>query len=195
MEFLQNYSPPKRRPPLTNRMRFKLQLSVSMNIFCTPHLPFHPGIVPAIHLLIMVIHSSILLIEDSPGERELFRLALVQTGLDVTLFAEQDSEEAFHFLNNHSDIPSLILLDWHLGKQRGDEFLKQLRADTRLAAVPVVVFTTSDDTSDLSLAYANGANGYVVKPGTFAELIQCTTDICRYWLNRNRVPHMVGTPC
>jgi DNA-binding response OmpR family regulator len=143
----------------------------------------------------MVIHSSILLIEDSPGERELFRLALVQTGLDVTLFAEQDSEEAFHFLNNHSDIPSLILLDWHLGRQRGDEFLKRLRADSRLAAIPVVVFTTSDDTSDLSLAYANGANGYVVKPGTFAELIQCTTDICRYWLNRNRVPHMIGTPC
>ena len=143
----------------------------------------------------MTTHLSILLIEDSPGERELFRLALVQTGLDVTLCTEQDAETAFHFLNTHSDLPSLILLDWNLGKQRGDEFLKRLRADSRLAAIPVVVFTTSDDASDLSLAYANGANGYVVKPGTFAELIQCTTDICRYWLERNRVPHMVGTPC
>ena len=144
----------------------------------------------------MVTHPSILLIEDSPGERELFRLALVQTGLEITLLAEQDAEAAFQFLNNHSsDLPSLILLDWHLGKQRGDEFLKRLRADSRLAAIPVVVFTTSDDASDLSLAYASGANGYVMKPGTFAELIQCTTDICRYWLNRNRVPHMIGTPC
>ena len=147
------------------------------------------------HLFAMVKHPSILLIEDSPGERELFHLALVQTGLVVTLYAEQDAEAAFQFLNNHSDIPSLILLDWHQGKHRGDEFLKRLRTDSRLVAIPVVVFTTSDDAFDLSLAYANGANGYVVKPGTFAELVQCTTDICRYWLNRNRVPHMVGTPC
>jgi len=143
----------------------------------------------------MVTHSSILLIEDSPGEQELFRLALKQTGLELPLFAEQDAEAAFHFLNTHSDLPALILLDWHLGKQRGDEFLKRLRADSRLAAIPVIVFTTSDDASDLSLAYANGANGYVVKPGTFVELVQCTSDICRYWLDRNRVPHMIGTPC
>ncbi len=184
----------------------------------------------------MVQHHSILLIDDSPGERELFRLALVQTGLDVMLSVEQDAESAFRLLEYqcsfqarsyssseggvnwsptariegaHSDraasaskgeqagypLPSLILLDWNLGKQRGDEFLKRLRADSRLAAIPVVVFTTSDDASDLSLAYASGANGYVVKPGTFTELIQCTNDICRYWLNRNRVSHMVGTPC
>lgn len=144
----------------------------------------------------MVTHHSILLIDDSPGECELFRLALIQTGLAVTLSTEQNAEAAFHFLNNHSsDLPTLILLDWHLGRQRGDEFLKRLRADSRLAAIPVVVFTTSDDASDLALAYASGANGYVVKPGTFAELIQCAGDLCRYWLERNRVPLTIGTPC
>ena len=143
----------------------------------------------------MVTHHSILLIDDSPGECELFRLALIQTGLAVTLSTEQNAEAAFHFLNNHSDLPALILLDWHLGRQRGDEFLKRLRADSRLAAIPVVVFTTSDDASDLALAYASGANGYVVKPGTFAELIQCAGDLCRYWLERSRVPLTIGTPC
>jgi CheY-like chemotaxis protein len=182
----------------------------------------------------MVTHHSILLIDDSPGERELFRLALIQTGLTVTLFTEQNAETAFHFLEDqcslqacslsspegslnwsppariegahsdraasasqgdHAGLPSLILLDWHLGRQRGDEFLKRLRADSRLAAIPVVVFTTSDDASDLALAYASGANGYVVKPGTFAELIQCAGDLCRYWLERNRVPLTIGTPC
>lgn len=143
----------------------------------------------------MVTHHSILLIDDSPGECELFRLALIQTGLAVTLSVEQDAEVGFHFLNSHADLPTFILLDWHLGKQRGDEFLKRLRADSRLAAIPVVVFTTSDDASDLALAYASGANGYVIKPGTFAELIQCAGDLCRYWLERNRGPLTIGTPC
>ncbi len=146
----------------------------------------------------MAMHSSILLIDDSPGERELFRLALVQTGLDVTLFTEQDAEATLHFLEDrahHPPLPSLILLDLHLHGEDGCALLKRLKADARFATIPVVIFTTSDDQHDLARCQANGANGYVVKPGTFAELIQCTTDICRYWLNRNRVPHMIGTPC
>ena len=146
----------------------------------------------------MLFRSSILLIDDSPGECELFRLALAQTGLDVTLFTEQDAEAALHFFEDrahHSPLPTLMLLDLHLRSQDGCDLLKQLRADARLACVPVVIFTTSDDQQDLARCHAAGANGYVVKPGTFAELIQCIADICRYWLNRNRVSHTVGTPC
>jgi two-component system, chemotaxis family, response regulator Rcp1 len=187
----------------------------------------------------MATHPSILLIEDSPGECELFRLALVQTGLDVALYTEQDAEAAFHFLRDRahhsqwsvqacssslqegglnrsptariegahsdraasastgdrSDLPSLILLDLHLRGQNGCDFLKRLRADPRFAAIPVVVFTTSDDQHDLSRCYASGANGYVVKPGTFAELVHCTADLCRYWLTWNRSLSMVETKC
>jgi two-component system response regulator len=184
----------------------------------------------------MVTHPSILLIEDSPGERELFRLALAQTELAVTLYTEQDSEAAFRFLEDRSHhsqstsqcslseaagvvstariergpsqaarcastetmpvaSPSLILLDLNLRGQDGCDFLKRLRSDPRFAALPTIIFTTSDDQHDLARCYASGANGYVVKPGTFAELFQCIHDICRYWLDRNRVLYMVETKC
>ena len=187
----------------------------------------------------MSSHSSILLIEDSPGECELFRLALAQTGLNVALYTEHDAEAAFHFLEDrvhhfqwslqarsftppegglnrsptariegaHSDrtasastgdrvgIPSLILLDLQLRGQNGCDFLKRIRTDARFGAIPVVVFTTSDDPTDLARCYASGANGYVIKPGTFELLIQCTSDICRYWIDRNRTPHMIETKC
>ena len=185
----------------------------------------------------MPTHSSILLIEDSPGECELFRLALVQIGLDVALYTEHDADAAFHFLQNRishrpelshqytpseaagvvstarvergpsqaarsastetmpAASPSLILLDLHLRGQNGCDFLKRLRADPRFAAIPVVVFTTSDDQHDLSRCYASGANGYVVKPGTFAVLVHCTADLCRYWLTWNRSLSMVETKC
>jgi two-component system response regulator len=146
----------------------------------------------------MVTHPSILLIEDSPGECELFRLALARTSLDVALYTEHDAESAFHFLEDrihHHPLPALILLDLQLRGQNGWDFLKRLRADARFGAIPVVVFTTSDDQTDLTTCYASGANGYVVKPGTFAELLQCTSDICRYWIDRNRTPYMVETRC
>ena len=146
----------------------------------------------------MVTHPSILLIEDSPGECELFRLALVQTGLDVALYAEHDAEAAFHFLMDragHESLPSVILLDWHLQKQHGDEFLKRLRVDSRFASIPVVIFTTSDAASDLATSYANGANGYVVKPGIYDQLVECVRDLCSFWLKWNRSLLMVETRC
>jgi hypothetical protein len=48
----------------------------------------------------MVTPPSILLIEDSPGECELSRLALAQIGLDITLYTEQEAEATLHFLND-----------------------------------------------------------------------------------------------
>ena len=179
----------------------------------------------------MVTHPSILLIEDSPGECELFRLALARTNINVALYTEHDAEAAFrhlevkakdevkvrssttgehqaHELLSHltscstsastlasQPLPSLILLDLHLRGQNGCDFLKRLRADAHFAAIPVVVFTTSDDQTDLARCYASGANGYVVKPGTFEELIHCTSDICRYWLKWNRSLLMAETRC
>lgn len=146
----------------------------------------------------MLPRSSILLIDDSPGECELFRLALKQTGLDVALYAEQDAEAAFHFLTNrasHKSLPLVILLDWHLGKEKGDAFLKGLRTDPRFAGIPVVVFTTSDDSSDLANSYATGASGYVLKPDTYEQLVAFVGDFCGYWLKWNRTRSMAGTKC
>ena len=140
-------------------------------------------------------HASVLLIDDSPGERELFREALIRTDLDVVLYSEQDAEAALHFLKHRPELPSLILLDWHLRHERGDVFLRRLRSERRFEAIPVVAFTTSDEVADLSAAYANAVNGYVVKPDTFEDLVQCVEDICRYWLTRNRKPYPVETPC
>lgn len=146
----------------------------------------------------MTGHPSILLIDDSPGECELFRLALGQSALDVVLYSEYDTQAALHFLTHrpsHETLPSLILLDWHLGKQNGDGFLKRLRSDTRFASIPIVVFTTSDASTDLATGYANGANGYVVKPGTFDELVRFVRDLCSYWLTWNRTLSRVETRC
>ena len=143
----------------------------------------------------MHAHAAILLIEDSPGEQELFRQALLHTDLDVTLYSEHDAEAALRFLTDGQELPALILLDWHLSHERGDVFLKRLRRHPRFATIPVVAFSTSDDIADRSAAYSNGVNGYVVKPGTFEDLGRCIADICHYWLTRNRTPYWIETTC
>lgn len=143
----------------------------------------------------MPSHSSILLIDDSPGECELFRQALALTGRDTVLYAEHDADAALHFLMNHSSLPSVILLDWHLRKTRGDKFLARLRSDAHLAAIPVVIFTTSDDMSDMTAGYSHGANSYVVKPETFNQLVRFAADFCRYWIDWNRMTTKTEARC
>jgi len=148
--------------------------------------------------ILMATSASILLIEDSPGECELFGLALAKTGVVAALHSKNDAEPALQFLTDrprHDPLPSLILLDWHLQKTRGNSFLTPMRADARIASIPVIVLTTSDDTADMMAAYAHGANGYVVKPGTFDELVRCVGDLCRYWLIWNRSLPLVETKC
>ncbi len=140
-------------------------------------------------------HPSILLLDDSPGECELFRLALAHTGVDTLLYSHQDPEAALRFLRHQTVLPALTLLDWRLQNQSGEGFLRLLKQEARFATLPVVVFTTSDDAGDMTTAYAAGANGYVVKPGTFDELVQCVGDLCRYWMHRNRVPDLVTSQC
>jgi len=144
----------------------------------------------------MQAHSSVLLIEDSPGECELFQKALLKTELDVVLFTEHDVDAALHFLSDragHAQLPSLVLLDWRLRATRGDRFLTRLRSDSRFVSLPVIVFTTSDDASDVAAGYGCGANSYVVKPSTFEDLVRCTADLCRYWIQWNRSLFMVET--
>ena len=58
----------------------------------------------------MVTHPSILLIEDSPGECELFRLALTQTELAVALYTEQDSKDALRYLESQWTAPAVVPL-------------------------------------------------------------------------------------
>jgi DNA-binding response OmpR family regulator len=78
--------------------------------------------------------SSILLIDDSPGECELFRQALTQSGYKGRLEITDGSRAAMTYLNDHvpSDEPGLILLDLKLQGERGVDVLKRLKQDARL---------------------------------------------------------------
>ncbi|HEX2056188.1 MAG TPA: response regulator [Nitrospiraceae bacterium] len=141
---------------------------------------------------------SILLVDDSPGESELFRLAWIQNGTGLLLHTESDLDRAFKFLARSfqdGTLPSLVLLDLKLHNEHGLDLLRRLRADRMFMHLPVVVFTTSDRPADVAACYAAGANGYVVKPTLFEQLVRFVNDLSRYWITWNRAPHMVVTRC
>ena len=140
--------------------------------------------------------GSILLIDDSPGECELFRQALTQSGFTGRLETAEHGSAAVSYLREHAtgDEPNLILLDLKLRGERGVDVLKQVKQEAHLAQIPVVILTSSDDTTDVRACYQAGANGYVVKPGQFDELVTLSLHLWKFWLEHNCTRRMAA-PC
>lgn len=140
--------------------------------------------------------SSILLIDDSPGECELFRQALTQSGYTGRLDIVDGGPSAMGYLNEYGqqDEPGLILLDLKLRGERGADVLKRIKQEARMAHIPVVILTSSDDAADVRTCYSAGANGYVVKPGQFDDLVTLSLHIWKFWLEHNCTRRMAA-PC
>jgi two-component system, chemotaxis family, response regulator Rcp1 len=130
---------------------------------------------------------EILLVEDSPGDVELTRLAMKEGRVANRLHVVTDGEQALDFLYRRGPfqdaiVPDLILLDLNLPKVNGREVLAQLKADEALRSIPVVVLTTSTSDEDIVRSYAAHANSYVQKPVDYEQFIRAIQQIQEYWL-------------
>jgi len=110
---------------------------------------------------------SILLVEDESALLELLRYNMEAEGFEVR--ASQDGEEALVLVQER--VPDLIVLDWMLPSVSGLEICRQLRrkADTR--NVPVILLTARGEEADRVRGFESGADDYVTKPFSPAELM------------------------
>jgi DNA-binding response OmpR family regulator len=67
-------------------------------------------------------------------------------------------------------LPDLVLLDVQMPELDGWDTLEALRAQPRLAGVPIILCTVKSAPVDLARGWALGCDGYVVKPFAIADL-------------------------
>lgn len=136
---------------------------------------------------------QILLVEDSPSDVELVRLGLAGSHLQHELHHTEDGVEALSFLRNegaHKDKPrpDLILLDINLPRKDGHEVLAEIKGDPDLLSIPVVVFTTSEQSRDIVKAYTQHVNAYITKPADASEFLAAIRGIEKFWLTMAKLP-------
>jgi chemotaxis family two-component system response regulator Rcp1 len=132
---------------------------------------------------------KILLVDDSDADVYLFQEAFRGLQNVHELEVARDGEQALQHLHaavGNKYLPALILLDLNLPKMDGFEVLRTIRADSKLRAIPVVVFSSSSDRSQVYRAYEMGANAYVVKP--MNDFVDLVGDFERFWLQRAELP-------
>jgi DNA-binding response OmpR family regulator len=85
-------------------------------------------------------------------------------------------------------MPALVMLDLDLDEGEGHRALSWIRSQPRLRYLPVVVLSRSKSQMDMRRAYDLGANSYLVKPVSFAGLVEVVKLIERFWLTLNQTP-------
>ncbi len=109
----------------------------------------------------------ILLVEDEQPLVTLLTYNLEAEGFDVE--AENRGDTAAERLRD--DVPDLLVLDWMLPGISGIELCRRLRQRQETKALPIVMLTARGEESERIRGLATGADDYVVKPFSVAELM------------------------
>lgn len=139
---------------------------------------------------------DIVLVEDNIDDAELAIRALKKNNVSsVIIHHLKDGEEALDYIfcrgvhaGRNRDFPKLILLDIKMPKVNGLEVLKQLKSDDHMKLIPVVLFTSSNQSKDIIESYQLGANSYIVKPVDYNIFMKTISDLSEYWLGVNQYP-------
>jgi CheY-like chemotaxis protein len=132
-------------------------------------------------------NDPILHLEDDLVDVGNLQRALARRGIQTPLRAFPSAEAALAWLRGRDSAlprvrPRLIVLDLGLPAMGGLEFLRTLRSDRALRAIPAVVLTASQRDSDHRRACELGVAGYFVKPIDLDRFVEAVGLIERYRL-------------
>jgi CheY-like chemotaxis protein len=133
--------------------------------------------------------AIILLVEDNRADQELICRAVKEAAIGKELRIVEDGEEALAYLFRRgkyqapaaSPKPDLLLLDLNLPRVDGYQVLEEIRADSKLRLMPVVVLTTSRQEKDIIRSYELGCNSFIPKPAGLDHFTRLFQALEEYW--------------
>lgn len=139
-------------------------------------------------MMIENLMLNILLVEDDEVDVMTVQRAFKKGNIIDPLYVAGNGLDALAMLRGEPGQPSvipperrIILLDLNMPKMNGLEFLRELRADSTIRHIPVVVLTTSNEEKDRFQAYHLNVAGYILKPVTFSIFVELMVTLNKYW--------------
>lgn len=127
--------------------------------------------------LLRIIH-----IDDSDDDALLLSRVLDKCEQPTALEWFPSATAAMRFLEiaPAAEVPDLIFCDLRMPGMSGHEFIQWLRR-SRWPTIPVVVLSSSELLEDIRVAYALGANSFLIKPLDLHEILQLIRNAVEYW--------------
>ena len=136
---------------------------------------------------------EILIVEDSAADVYLTKIALRDAKVANKIHVVEDGEEALAFLKHEGTYadaprPDLVLLDLNLPKKDGFEVLAEMKSESDLSSIPVIVVSGSAHALDIARAYGLQIAAYVVKSLRADDYFSAIRAIKELWF------HHVASP-
>ncbi len=136
---------------------------------------------------------DILLVEDNRGDVTSITQALAETDIRPDIRYVRDGIEAMQYLRREAPFedalkPAIIILDLNLPRKDGQAVLAEIKSDPTLALTPVIVFSSSDASQDISTCYALHANCYIIKPRDLPGMTETIRSLVDFWLQKVKLP-------
>ncbi|MDQ2634644.1 MAG: response regulator [Pseudomonadota bacterium] len=112
--------------------------------------------------------ARILIVEDEPNIVESLSFILRRAGFEVDTVS--DGAEALDRVRRQAF--QVLVLDIMLPGMNGLDVLKAIRSDKSLSSLPVVVLTAKGQSNDRQTAEAIGANAFITKPFSNADVVE-----------------------
>ena len=122
-----------------------------------------------------MLKHKVLIVEDETTQMELLAYNLEKEQYQV--FKAQDGEEGLLLAEENN--PDLIILDWMLPKLSGIETCRQLKRGKKTKDIPIVMLTARGEENEKVRGLDIGADDYIVKPYSLAELMARTRALIR----------------
>lgn len=112
--------------------------------------------------------THVLLAEDDDDDYYIFSLAIEQVPFTVLLTRAENGERLMKLLAEKT--PDILFLDIYMPCKDGHQCLREIRADKKYDALPIVIYSSLDDLRNIEFCYRQGSNLYAHKPSSFDEL-------------------------
>lgn len=143
------------------------------------------------------ISCTILAIEDSDEDFEALLRALKRTGVaGGDVFRCETGEEALDYIFRTGRFlspecaprPAIVLLDLNIPGTDGLGVLTRIKGNDNTKDIPVIIFSTSENYTDVGRCYLSGANAYIKKPQDLESFYSVIARIKEFWFNTVILP-------
>lgn len=124
----------------------------------------------------MADELNIFYADDDPDDLEFFRDVTATINKPIRVFTHECGENLIEALKKYPPSAEIIFLDLNMPGKDGYDILQEIRNSDQLKNVPVVIFSTTNDTFSVAKSMKMGASFYVKKSNSFEGLKRSIED-------------------
>ena len=131
---------------------------------------------------------NVLVVEDSDNDYFLLEKSIIGLNNFSIIKRVNDGLEAINYLQTETNLPNLILMDINMPRMDGHTCLKEIRKNHAWKHIPIIIFSTFNDTNIVMDSYVSCASSHIVKPDTLLEYKLFMEALEKYWSNTAILP-------